>query len=106
MVSCVSIAYAIYRVEVRLLDAINGVRMHKMKTLVTYSVPDLHYCNQTVRAKPTKVCCRFCIKVKPGAFSCALYNLPLLSSEGFVVYKCKACNRASAIKQREPNEVK
>lgn len=69
--------------------------MKKVKTTVTYKVPDWEFCNCSRLGKPTKDMCRFCVKHGKG-YVCVLHNMPLDTVEGILVKKDMACVRATA----------
>ena len=69
--------------------------MKKVKTTVTYKVPDWEFCNCSRLGKPTKAMCRFCVKHGKD-YICVLHNMPLDIVEGILVKKDHACIRATA----------
>lgn len=69
--------------------------MKKVKTTVTYKVPDWEFCNCSRLGKPTKDMCRFCVKNGKN-YVCVLHNMPLDMVEGILVKKDPACIRATA----------
>lgn len=69
--------------------------MKKVKTTVTYKVPDWEFCNCSRLGKPTKDTCRFCVK-HGKSYVCVLHNMPLDMIEGTLVKKDMACIRATA----------
>lgn len=69
--------------------------MKRVKTTVTYKVPDWEFCNCSRLGKPTKDMCRFCVKHGKG-YVCVLHNMPLDMFEGILVKKDMACVRATA----------
>lgn len=66
--------------------------MKRIKTTVTYKVPDWEFCNCSVHGKDM---CRFCVK-RGKAYVCVLHNMPLEVTEGVLVKKDYACSRATA----------
>lgn len=68
--------------------------MKRIKTIVTYKVPDWEYCNHSSLGQPTKDKCRFCVK-QGKAYVCALHNVPLNVEEGVLVAKHRACVHAT-----------
>ena len=66
--------------------------MKKVKTTVTYKVPDWEFCNC---ARLGKDMCRFCVK-HGKSYVCVLHNMPLDTVEGVLVKKDPACLRATA----------
>lgn len=70
--------------------------LKKVKTEITYKVPAWCHCNLqgNMFGQPSKDKCRFCVKEK-GHYRCALYN-DILSSEGPLVNKSRACEKATA----------
>ena len=69
--------------------------MKRVKTTVSYKVPDWEFCNCSRLGKPTKDTCRFCVKHGKG-YVCVLHNMPLDTVEGTLVKKDMACVRATA----------
>ena len=69
--------------------------MKRIKTTVTYKVPDWDFCNCSRLGKPTKDRCRFCVK-SGKKHVCVLHNMPLEVVEGTLVKKDLACIRATA----------
>lgn len=69
--------------------------MKKVKTTITYRVPDWEFCNCSRLGKPTKDVCRFCVKHGNG-YVCVLHNMPLDMVEGILIKKDMACVRATA----------
>ena len=69
--------------------------MKRVKTVVTYKVPDWEFCNCSSFGKPTKGACRFCVKHNKGHV-CVLHNMPLDMVEGILIKKDLACVRATA----------
>ena len=69
--------------------------MKKVKTTVTYKVPDWEFCNCSRLGKPTKDMCRFCVK-HGKSYVCVLHNMPLDMTEGVLVKKDPACIKATA----------
>ncbi len=69
--------------------------MKKVKTTVTYKVPDWEFCNCSRLGKPTKDMCRFCVKHGKG-YVCVLHNMLLDVVEGILVKKDMACIKATA----------
>ena len=69
--------------------------MKRVKTTVTYKVPDWEFCNHSRFGKPTKDTCRFCVK-HGKSYVCVLHNMPLDIVEGVLVKKDFACIRATA----------
>ena len=60
--------------------------MKRVKTTVTYKVPDWEFCNCSRLGKPTKDMCRFCVKHGKN-YVCVLHNMPLDVVEGILVKK-------------------
>lgn len=76
--------------------------MIKIKTTVTYKVPEWGYCNHAAGlTKVSKDMCRFCVKTGKGSFACALHNLPLEVEQGFVAIKCPQCVKAGLSRHAE-----
>lgn len=74
--------------------------MIKIKTDVTYKVPEWGYCNHIAGlTKVSKDTCRFCVKTGKGCYSCALHNMPLETEQGNVVNKCPQCIKAGNSKR-------
>lgn len=69
--------------------------MIKVKTTVTYRVPDWNYCNCSRMGRVTKETCRFCTKVGKQ-YVCTLHNIPLSVSDGIRIEKTEECRRACA----------
>ena len=69
--------------------------MKKVKTTVTYKVPNWEFCNCSRLGKPTKDMYRFCVK-SGKKHVCVLHNMPLEVVEGTLVKKDLACIRATA----------
>lgn len=69
--------------------------MKKVKTTITYRVPDWEFCNCSRLGKPTKDMCRFCVK-HGKSYVCVLHNMPLDMVEGILVKKDPACIRTTA----------
>lgn len=69
--------------------------MKRVKTTVTYKVPDWEFCNHSRFGKPTKGMCRFCVK-HGKSYVCVLHNMPLDIAESVLVKKDVACIRATA----------
>lgn len=69
--------------------------MKRVKTVVTYKVPDWEFCNCSSFGKPTKDACRFCVKHGKGHV-CVMHNMPLDMAEGILIKKDLACVRATA----------
>ena len=69
--------------------------MKRVKTVVTYKVPDWEFCNCLSFGKPTKDACRFCVKHGKG-YVCVMHNMPLDMVEGILIKKDLACVRATA----------
>lgn len=71
--------------------------MKRIKSAVSYKVPNWNYCNVDrfdIDATPSKQVCQFCIKER-GGYRCALYDQPLMS-DGKQVQKLRACCKATA----------
>jgi hypothetical protein len=70
--------------------------LKKVTTEITYKVPAWSHCNLqgNIYGQPSKDKCRFCIKEK-GHYRCALYNVVLDTSQGTLVNKTRACERAT-----------
>ena len=71
--------------------------MKRIKSTISYTVPNWNFCNSdnlTAAGKLTDVKCRFCTKTKSG-YSCVLYDVQLASREG-LIYKPLACRKATA----------
>lgn len=68
-----------------------------VKTNVTYKVPAWCHCNiqGNIFGQPSKEKCRFCVKEK-GHYRCALYNEVLSTSQGTLINKTRACEKATA----------
>lgn len=66
--------------------------MKKVKTTVTYRVPDGQFCNCSRLGKDK---CRFCVK-HGKSYVCVLHNMPLDITEGVLVIKDTACIKATA----------
>ena len=66
--------------------------MKRVKTTVTYKVPDWQFCNCSAHGKDM---CRFCVK-HGKKHICVLYNMPLEVSEGILVKKDMLCIRTTA----------
>lgn len=77
--------------------------MKRVKTTVTYKVPDWQFCNCSHFGKPTKDTCRFCVK-HGKAHVCVLHNMPLDVTEGILFKKTDACIRATAGFKSEVND--
>lgn len=69
--------------------------MKRVKSTVSYKVPNWEFCNCSRLGKPTKDTCRFCVKHGKG-YVCVLHNMPLDTVEGTLVKKDMACIRATA----------
>lgn len=69
--------------------------MKRVKTTVTYKVPDWEFCNCSSFGKPTKDVCRFCVK-HGKCHVCVLHNMLLDLYEGILIKKDTACVRATA----------
>lgn len=71
--------------------------LKKVTTSITYKVPAWSHCNLQGNAfgQPSKEKCRFCVKEK-SHYRCALYNEVLDTSQGTLVNKVRACEKASA----------
>lgn len=69
--------------------------MKRIKTTVTYKVPDWQFCNHSCGGNPTKDNCRFCVKHNKK-YICVLHNMPLDMVEGILIKKTDACLRATA----------
>lgn len=69
--------------------------MKRIKTTVTYKVPDWEFCNCSRLGKPTGDMCRFCVK-NGKSYTCVLHNMPLDTVEGVLVKKDFACIKATA----------
>lgn len=69
--------------------------MKRIKTVITYRVPDWCFCNCSNFGRPTKELCRFCVK-HGRDYVCVLHNMPLDIQEGFLVKKDEECVRATA----------
>lgn len=70
--------------------------MKKIKTVVTYRVPEWDMCNHIgPGGEPSKDTCRFCVKTKSG-HTCAIYN-ETLSSNGIEIMKTNKCIKATAM---------
>lgn len=70
--------------------------LKKVTTEITYKVPAWGHCNLqgNIYGQPSKEKCRFCVKEK-GHYRCALYNTVLDTSQGTLVNKTMACERAT-----------
>lgn len=66
--------------------------MKRVKTTVTYKVPDWQFCNHSSHGKEM---CRFCVK-SGKKHVCVLHNMPLEVVEGTLVKKDMACIKATA----------
>lgn len=76
--------------------------MIKIKAKVEYKVPDWGYCNlQSGLFRAQKAKCRFCVETKKGVHSCALYNVPLQTEEGYIAVKCPKCVKAGFVHREE-----
>ena len=62
----------------------------KVKTTITYRVPDGSYCNLDYTAH----LCRFAVKERHG-YRCALYNYPLDTSNDKMPLKTRDCIKAT-----------
>lgn len=71
--------------------------LKKVTTNVTYKVPVWCHCNLqgNIFGQPSKDKCRFCVKEK-GYYRCALYNEVLDTSNGTLINKARACEKATA----------
>lgn len=69
--------------------------MKRIKTTVTYKVPEWEYCNHHSMGRPTKDMCRFCVKHGKG-YICVLHNMPLDVQDGVMVKKSCQCMKATA----------
>lgn len=71
--------------------------LKKVTTEITYKVPAWSHCNIQGNAfgQPSKDKCRFCVKEKDH-YRCALYNEVLGTSQGILVNKARACEKATA----------
>lgn len=69
--------------------------MKRIKTTVTYKVPEWGYCNHSSFGRPTQSVCRFCVKHK-GTYVCALHNMPLDITDGTLIAKTRECVKATA----------
>ena len=71
--------------------------MKRIKSNVSYIVPNWNYCNSdnlVNGGELTKHTCRFCVKTKAG-YTCLLYNESLSTNDEFIS-KVRACCEASA----------
>lgn len=68
--------------------------MKRVKTTITYKVPDWQYCNHSCCGKPTKDKCRFCVKYGKSHV-CVLHNMPLDLFDGVLIKKTEDCIRAT-----------
>ena len=71
--------------------------MKKIKSQVTYTVPNWNFCNSDnllPGGRLQKDNCRFCIKTKSG-HRCVLYDQPL-KSDGEFIDKVRECCKATA----------
>lgn len=69
--------------------------MKRIKTTVTYKVPEWTFCNHSYCGKPTKETCRFCVK-HGKSHVCVLHNMPLDLFDGVLIKKTGECLRATA----------
>lgn len=69
--------------------------MKRIKTTITYKVPDWQFCNCPNFGKPTKEVCRFCVK-HGKSHVCVLHNMPLDLFDGVLIKKTEECLRATA----------
>ena len=66
--------------------------MRKLKSTITYKVPNGLYCNHNLHGiKPR---CRFCTEFKKGLFVCVLHNQTLVVDQAVLILKCKDCLNA------------
>lgn len=67
------------------------VRMIHKKVTLKCNVPEGGYCNLAMKKTTPLTRCRFCVEVSKAAFSCALYNEPLLLESGYAIHKTPSC---------------